>query len=87
MAWWWLTGGAGGGALVALLSVWLVRRIRTVRNGGVFPLPGWRLTERHLPEEVRAVIARVARSAAKDFLTELGELGQLGDAQRGRHTQ
>lgn len=72
----WLVSGLIG-VVVALVPFgirWVVRYRRARALGGVYPLPGWRLTERHLSEDARVLVARVARASVRDVIQEWEEL-------------
>lgn len=94
-AWGAIVGAIGGvvATVVPLVVVWLIKRQRIVRAGGVYPLPGWRLTEQHLSQEARVLVAKVARATLRDQVQEWDEIplglrvaiNQMIMDQLGRH--
>lgn len=71
---WYMTHGFAVGVLIglsvvlalALAYAMLVRR----RHGGGMPLPAWVLTAKHASPELRALVAKMARAAARDWYAE-----------------
>jgi hypothetical protein len=69
--------GIVAGGVIGLLVVAVVVLVRTVvlyqRHGGM-PLPAWLVSSRRASPELRELVARMGRAAAKDAMAEWEEL-------------